>query len=58
MAANPDDPQDPVGQAVQRAMVDSVGEILAFTLRDQPVRDFVPPSETTAWRVTGERTGN
>ncbi|MGC5030355.1 transglycosylase domain-containing protein [Micromonospora sp. DT229] len=58
MAANPDDPQDPVGHAVQRAMVDSMGEILAFALRDQPVRDFVPPSETTAWRVTGERTGN
>ena len=58
MAANPDDPRDAVGHTVQRGMVDSVGEILALALRDQPVRDFVPPSETTAWRITGERTGN
>ena len=39
-------------------MIDAVGEVLAFALRDQPVRDFVPPSETTAFRVTGPRAGN
>ncbi|BCJ60530.1 transglycosylase domain-containing protein [Micromonospora endophytica] len=57
IAANPDDPADAVGRAVQTAMVESVGEILAFALRDQPVRDFVPPSERTAWRATGQRVG-
>ncbi|MCM0675468.1 penicillin-binding protein, partial [Micromonospora phytophila] len=58
MAANPDDPRDAVGRTVQNQLVEAVGEVLAFALRDQPVRDFVPPSEVTAHRVTGERTGN
>ncbi|TCB95711.1 penicillin-binding protein [Micromonospora zingiberis] len=58
MAANPDDPRDAVGPEVQRGLVDSVGEILAFALRGQPARDFVPPGEATALRVTGERAGN
>ncbi|MBX7265443.1 transglycosylase domain-containing protein [Micromonospora sp. Llam7] len=58
MAANPDEPRDAVGRAVQAAMVEGVGEILAFALRDEPVRDFVPPSEATAWRAAGQRTGN
>ncbi|MEV4658551.1 transglycosylase domain-containing protein [Micromonospora sp. NPDC049301] len=58
MAANPDDPRDAVGQAVQARMVTGVGEVLAFALRDQPVRDFVPPSERVAFQVTGARTGN
>ncbi|MET7865701.1 transglycosylase domain-containing protein [Micromonospora taraxaci] len=58
MAANPDDPRDAVGQAVQARMVDAVGKVLVVGLRDQPVRDFVPPSERTAFQVTGARTGN
>ncbi|MGI5523555.1 transglycosylase domain-containing protein [Micromonospora sp. CA-259024] len=58
MAANPDNPRDAVGQAVQGRMVDAVGEVLAVALRDQPVRDFVPPSERTAFQLTGARTGN
>ncbi|MET8118595.1 transglycosylase domain-containing protein [Micromonospora sp. NPDC005189] len=58
MAANPDDPRDAVGQAVQARMVNAVGEVLSAALRDQPVRDFVPPSERTALQVTGARTGN
>ncbi|MGW0215837.1 transglycosylase domain-containing protein [Micromonospora chokoriensis] len=58
MAANPDDPRDAVGQAVQAKMVDAVGKVLVVGLRDQPVRDFVPPSERTAFQVTGARTGN
>ncbi|WFE52071.1 transglycosylase domain-containing protein [Micromonospora sp. WMMD1155] len=58
MAANPDDPRDAVGQAVQARMVDAVGEVLVVGLRDQPVRDFVPPSERTAFQITGARTGN
>ncbi|MEV6376021.1 transglycosylase domain-containing protein [Micromonospora musae] len=58
MAANPDDPRDAVGQAVQAELARSVGEVLSFGLRDQPVRDFVPPSERVAFDVTGPRTGN
>ena len=57
MAANPDDPRDAVGQAVQAQMVNAVGEVLAFALRDQPVRDFVPPSGRTAFQ-TQPQTGN
>ncbi|WBB66709.1 transglycosylase domain-containing protein [Micromonospora sp. WMMD812] len=57
-ATNPDDPRDAVGQAVQSRLVDAVGEVLSFALRDQPVRDFVPPSERTAYEVTGARDGN
>ncbi|MFG1653837.1 transglycosylase domain-containing protein [Micromonospora sp. NPDC049275] len=58
MAANPDDPRDAVGQAVQAQMVTAVGEVLRVALRDQPVRDFVPPSERAAFQTTGARTGN
>ncbi|RAO44420.1 transglycosylase domain-containing protein [Micromonospora saelicesensis] len=57
MAANPDDPRDAVGQAVQAQLVNAVGEVLAFALRDQPVRDFVPPSERTAFQ-TQPQAGN
>ncbi|MER7440578.1 transglycosylase domain-containing protein [Micromonospora avicenniae] len=58
MAANPDDPRDAVGQAVQAQMARAVGEVLSFGLRDQPVRDFVPPSERIAYEFTGPRNGN
>lgn len=58
IAANPDDPRDAVGQRVQGQLVEAVGEVLAFALRDEPVRDFVPPSESTAFRFTGARAGN
>ncbi|RKN33018.1 transglycosylase domain-containing protein [Micromonospora musae] len=58
MAANPDDPRDAVGKPVQAELARSVGEVLSFGLRDQPVRDFVPPSERIAFDLTGPRTGN
>jgi membrane peptidoglycan carboxypeptidase len=58
MATNPDDPRDPVGRATQSRLATAVAEVLAFTLRDEPVRDFVPPSEVTAFQPTGARTGN
>ncbi|MET7746932.1 transglycosylase domain-containing protein [Micromonospora sp. NPDC005367] len=58
MAANPEDPRDAVGQAVQAQMARAVGEVLSFGLRDQPVRDFVPPSERIAYEITGPRNGN
>ncbi|MFG1880349.1 transglycosylase domain-containing protein [Micromonospora sp. NPDC049102] len=58
MAANPDDPRDAVGQAVQARMVTGVGEVLASALRNQPVQDFVPPSERAAFQLTAARTTN
>ncbi|MGC5021651.1 transglycosylase domain-containing protein [Micromonospora sp. DT47] len=58
IAANPDAPRDAVGAAVQSRMVDAVGRLLITALHGQPVRDFVPPSEAVAHRVTGARDGN
>ncbi|MER7460905.1 transglycosylase domain-containing protein [Micromonospora sp. NPDC126480] len=58
IAANPDDPRDPVGRTVQSRMVGAVSELMSFVLRDQPVLDFVPPSEVTAFEVTGGRRGD
>ncbi|TDB73565.1 transglycosylase domain-containing protein [Micromonospora sp. KC723] len=58
IAANPDDPRDAVGGAVQSRLVDAVGRILGHALRDQPVRDFVPPSDSVAYRHTAARDGN
>ncbi|TDB72809.1 transglycosylase domain-containing protein [Micromonospora sp. KC721] len=49
IAANPDDPQDAVGGRAQPRLVDAVGRVLDQALRDQPVRDFVPPSESVAF---------
>ena len=58
IAANPDDPSDPVGQRVQPQLVVAVGELLSFALQGEPVRDFVPPSQSAAFQVTGVRAGN
>ncbi|WP_320067543.1 transglycosylase domain-containing protein [Micromonospora sp. RTGN7] len=58
IAANPDDPRDAVGLPVQARLVDVVGNVLRDTLRDEPILDFVPPSESVAYRVTGQRTVN
>ncbi|MEU5938781.1 transglycosylase domain-containing protein [Micromonospora sp. NPDC047548] len=58
IAANPDDPRDAVGKAVQARMVDAVGQVLGAALEGQPVRDFVPPSESVTYRRTAPRDGN
>ncbi|MGW5668004.1 transglycosylase domain-containing protein [Micromonospora sp. NPDC003776] len=58
IAANPDDPQDAVGGGVQARQISAVGNLLAYALRDEPVVDFVPPSQTVAYQHTGPRTGN
>ncbi|TDC83739.1 penicillin-binding protein [Micromonospora sp. KC606] len=58
IAANPDDPRDAVGGAVQSRLVDAVGRVLGHALRDQPIRDFVPPSDTVAYRHTTGRDFN
>ncbi|MFD2768290.1 transglycosylase domain-containing protein [Micromonospora eburnea] len=58
IAANPDDPRDAVGGGVQTRQIAAVGQVLSYALRDQPVRDFVPPSQAVAFQRTGPRTGN
>ncbi|MFJ8581215.1 transglycosylase domain-containing protein [Micromonospora sp. NPDC093277] len=58
IAANPDDPRDAVGGGVQTRQIAAVGQVLSYVLRDQPVRDFVPPSQAVAFQRTGPRTGN
>ncbi|MGC4803463.1 transglycosylase domain-containing protein [Micromonospora sp. DT233] len=58
IAANPDDPRDAVGWPVQARLVDVVGAVLHDALRDEPILDFVPPSDSVAHRLTGQRTGN
>ncbi|MCW3841802.1 penicillin-binding protein [Micromonospora yasonensis] len=58
IAANPDNPQDAVGGGVQTRQIAAVGNLLAYALRDQPVRNFVPPSQTIAFQRTTPRTGN
>ncbi|MFE9954199.1 transglycosylase domain-containing protein [Micromonospora sp. NPDC005299] len=58
IAANPDNPRDAVGGGVQVRQIEAVGRLLAYALRDQPVLDFVPPSQTVAFERTSPRTGN
>ncbi|WP_262284749.1 transglycosylase domain-containing protein [Micromonospora sp. MA102] len=58
IAANPDNPRDAVGGGVQVRQIEAVGRLLAWALRDQPVLDFVPPSQTVAFEQTSPRTGN
>ncbi len=58
IAANPDDPQDAVGGGVQTRQIAAVGRLMAYALRDQPVLDFVPPTQTVAFNRTTPRTGN
>ncbi|MFE9657603.1 transglycosylase domain-containing protein [Micromonospora sp. NPDC006431] len=58
IAANPDNPRDAVGGGVQTRQIAAVGRLLAYALRDQPVRDFVPPSQTVAFERTSPRSGN
>ncbi|MEU2614366.1 transglycosylase domain-containing protein [Micromonospora sp. NPDC007271] len=58
IAANPDNPRDAVGGGVQTRQIAAVGRLLAYALRDQPVLDFVPPSQSVAFQQTAPRTTN
>jgi membrane peptidoglycan carboxypeptidase len=49
IAANPDDPRDAVGSKVQVEVVKAVASTLASALRDEPLRDFTPPSSAIAY---------
>ncbi|MEQ4301290.1 transglycosylase domain-containing protein [Plantactinospora sp. B6F1] len=48
IAANPDDPSDAVGQAVQRKVIAAVATTLASALAGKPRRDFTPPGREIA----------
>jgi membrane peptidoglycan carboxypeptidase len=47
-AADPDDPTDHVGSAVEARVVDAVGRTLRAAVGDQPYPDFTPPSPQIA----------
>ncbi|MBQ1025846.1 transglycosylase domain-containing protein [Micromonospora sp. C95] len=44
IAANPDDPTDHVGAAVQAEVIDAVARIIATAVEGQPEQSFTPPS--------------
>ncbi|MER6591499.1 transglycosylase domain-containing protein [Micromonospora purpureochromogenes] len=48
IAANPDDPSDAVGAAVQTKVIDAVARIIRAAVDGQPVRDFTAPSRERA----------
>ncbi|MFC0530895.1 transglycosylase domain-containing protein [Phytohabitans kaempferiae] len=48
IAANPDDPQDYVGSAVQDNVINAVAQTLATALEGKPERAFAPPGPTIA----------
>ena len=49
IAANPDDPRDHVGSAIQRDVVIAVARTMASALSGQPREDFTPPSTGAAF---------
>ncbi|MFI1197453.1 transglycosylase domain-containing protein [Micromonospora sp. NPDC020750] len=51
IAANPDDPGDSVGSAVQAKVIDAVARTIRTAVNGQPVRDFTPPSRKLAGEV-------
>ncbi|MEH1011793.1 transglycosylase domain-containing protein [Micromonospora sp. CPCC 206060] len=53
IAANPDDPTDSVGGPVQSQVIAAVAQIMADTLKGQPVRQFTPPSAALAFGADG-----
>ncbi|PZF83309.1 transglycosylase domain-containing protein, partial [Micromonospora deserti] len=48
MAANPDDPNDFVGAAVQAKVIDAVARVVKTAVDGKPVRDFTAPSRELA----------
>ncbi|MEO3777394.1 transglycosylase domain-containing protein [Micromonospora sp. B11E3] len=51
IAANPDDPGDSVGSAVQARVIDAVARVISTAVAGQPVRDFTAPSRELAGEV-------
>ncbi|MGC4814506.1 transglycosylase domain-containing protein [Micromonospora sp. DT228] len=48
IAANPDDPADSVGSAVQGKVIDAVARVIATAVQGQPEKAFVAPSHELA----------
>lgn len=48
IAANPDDPTDSVGSAVQAEVIDAVARVIATAVEGKPEKDFVAPSRELA----------
>ncbi|MGV9214551.1 transglycosylase domain-containing protein [Micromonospora sp. RB23] len=48
IAANPDDPGDSVGSAVQSRVIDAVARVIATAVKGQPEKAFAPPSKELA----------
>ncbi|MGC4864522.1 transglycosylase domain-containing protein [Micromonospora sp. DT53] len=48
IAANPDDPADSVGSAVQTKVIDAVARVLATAVKGQPEKAFAAPSHELA----------
>jgi membrane peptidoglycan carboxypeptidase len=55
IAANPDDPRDHVGSAIQRDVIEAVARTMAAALRGQPEEAFTPPSNSLAYGDDGSR---
>ncbi|MFC8845269.1 MULTISPECIES: transglycosylase domain-containing protein [unclassified Micromonospora] len=51
IAANPDDPGDAVGSAVQAKVIEAVARTIRAAVDGQPVRDFTAPSRELAGEV-------
>jgi membrane peptidoglycan carboxypeptidase len=51
IAANPDDPSDPVGSAVQAKVIEAVARTIRAAVDGEPVRDFTAPSREIAGEV-------
>jgi len=49
IAANPNDPTDHVGSAVQAHVITAVGHTMLTAIGDNPVPDFTPPSSQIAF---------
>ncbi|WP_406071370.1 transglycosylase domain-containing protein [Micromonospora sp. NBC_01638] len=48
IAANPDDPTDSVGSAVQAKVIDAVARVIATAVKGQPEKAFVAPTRELA----------
>ncbi|MFI5929683.1 transglycosylase domain-containing protein [Micromonospora sp. NPDC051543] len=48
IAANPDDPTDSVGSAVQSKVIDAVARVIATAVKGQPEKAFTAPSKELA----------
>ncbi|MER7891229.1 transglycosylase domain-containing protein [Micromonospora sp. NPDC094482] len=48
IAANPDDPTDSVGSAVQAKVIDAVARVIATAVKGQPEKSFTAPSRELA----------